>query len=66
MWKTIRINYDRILGIYSEIKTKLVPEESQDKTLVTKIMFGVFGIVPAFDKNFTTYMRNQQLNNCKF
>jgi len=59
-------NYDRILGIYDEIKTKLVPESSRDLTLVTKIMLGVLGIVPAFDENFTIFMREQHLSNCRF
>lgn len=59
-------NYERILEIYREIKNRLVPEESQDKTLVTKIMLGVFGMVPAFDQNFTTFMREQKLSGFKF
>jgi hypothetical protein len=59
-------NYDRILGIYDEIKGRLISEGSRDLTLVTKIMLGVLGIVPAFDGNFTTFMREQHLGNCKF
>lgn len=59
-------NYDRILGIYDEIKGRLVPESSRDLTLVTKIMLGVLGIVPAFDEYFTTFMRERPMSTCKF
>lgn len=59
-------NYDRILEIYRDIKGILVPNESQGKTLVTKIMLGVFGMIPAFDENFTTFMREQATSTCKF
>jgi hypothetical protein len=59
-------NYERILGIYNDINGILVPNESQGMTLVTKIMLGVFGMVPAFDENFTTFMRAQPTSTCRF
>lgn len=59
-------NYDRVLGVYDEIKGRLVPESSRDLTLVTKIMLGVLGIVPAFDEYFTTFIREQPMSTCKF
>ena len=59
-------NYDRILGAYDEIKGRLISEGSRDLTLVTKIMLGVLGIVPAFDEYFTTFIREQPKSICKF
>lgn len=58
--------YDMILGIYDEIKSRLIIDKSRDLTLVTKIMLGVLGIVPAFDEYFTTFMREQRMSTCKF
>lgn len=58
--------YDMILGIYDEIKSRLIIDKSRDLTLVTKIMLGVLGIVPAFDENFTIFMREQPMSTCKF
>lgn len=58
--------YDMILGIYDEIKSRLIIDKSRDLTLVTKIMLGVLGIVPAFDEYFTTFMRERPKSTCKF
>ncbi len=46
------VNIQIILKIYSDIKTLLVKEKSQDRTLVTKALLGIFGFIPAFDSYF--------------
>jgi hypothetical protein len=49
-------NIERLIKIYKDIKEKIqFPGENEASiTLVTKVMLGVFGNVPAFDINFTT------------
>jgi len=42
---------------YKEIRCAVVPSREAHLTLVTKIMLGVFGCVPAFDSRFTDTMR---------
>jgi len=57
-WKIDVDNYDSdnniatIIKIYSDIKDILITEDNAHLTLVTKILLGVFGFVPAFDKYF--------------
>ena len=43
---------DYIIKMYNEISKIIIEDHNQDKTLVTKIMLGVFGILPAYDENF--------------
>jgi hypothetical protein len=45
-------NYDLIVKIYSDVKNIVVEKGRADLTLVTKIMLGVYGFVPAFDTYF--------------
>lgn len=54
-------NYNLLLDIYEGIKNNIMPKKGSglfeerdhaDLTLVTKIMLGVYGFVPAFDSNF--------------
>jgi hypothetical protein len=42
---------------YDAIRCAVVPSREAHLTLVTKIMLGVFGCVPAFDSRFTDTMR---------
>jgi hypothetical protein len=42
---------------YKAIRFAVVPSRKAHLTLVTKIMLGVFGCVPAFDSRFTDTMR---------
>ena len=46
--ETIKI----ILEIYNNVKRLMVPIGRKDTTLVTKVLLGVFGFIPAFDDNF--------------
>lgn len=41
-----------VLGTYEEIKLALGIRRERHITLITKIMAGTFGCIPAFDKNF--------------
>jgi hypothetical protein len=45
-------NIKTIIDIYSEIKTCLIDGKHADLTLVTKVLLGVFGFIPAFDNFF--------------
>jgi hypothetical protein len=55
-----------ILDIYRNICQCFIPEKNQDTTLVTKIMLGVFGFIPAFDTYFSNYFRNTYYGLCGF
>lgn len=46
--------------IIEKVDGTLVEKEATD-TLVTKIMLGVFGNVPAYDDNFRRFLKNQSL-----
>lgn len=46
-------NIDKILDVYKGIKNKLFKDKKhKSETLITKIMLGVFGNIPAFDTYF--------------
>lgn len=52
-------NIERILEIYKGIREKILKEEKhKDSTLITKIMLGVFGNIPAFDQFFLKGMKS--------
>jgi hypothetical protein len=53
-----------ICDLYQEIKNRIIERNAQPHTLVTKIMLGVFGIVPAFDNNFKAFLRH--LSNSQY
>jgi len=42
----------KVIKIYEDIKEKVIEDDNQAKTLVTKIMLGTIGIVPAYDEYF--------------
>jgi len=71
IWEIDVDNYDlermeTIKEIYSKIKSKLIPKKKADLTLVTKILLGVFGFIPAFDDNFCKTFRNISNGDCGF
>ena len=41
-----------VIRIYEDIKDLIIEDDNQAKTLVTKIMLGTLGIVPAYDEYF--------------
>ena len=61
-------NSDIILSSYDKIKSLLMPKpESKtipSKTLVTKIMLGVFGCVPAYDRYFIETFKSDGVGFC--
>jgi hypothetical protein len=59
-------NIKIILHTYEEIKRHLVPSGNKDLTLVTKILLGVFGFIPAFDNNFCKSFRKIFRKQCGF
>lgn len=59
-------NIQLICDIYSEIKGKIIDGKSSDLTLITKIILGVFGFIPAFDQFFTNTFREIYGKDCGF
>ena len=51
-------NIQKIIEIYSEIKDTLIHNKQSDLTLITKVLLGVFGFVPAFDQYFCNTFRS--------
>ena len=50
-------NVVKLIEVYHSIKAIMVPEKKSHLTLVTKIMMGVLGNIPAYDKYFCDTMR---------
>lgn len=57
-------NIDLIMQIYGDIKDCLIKNNEKDLVLVTKILLGVFSIVPAYDTYFCETFR--EFSECKF
>jgi hypothetical protein len=56
-WKIDVDNYDNatieaIEEVYLEVRKRLIPKENTHLTVVTKVLLGVFGFIPAYDSNF--------------
>ena len=51
-------NIQEIIKIYSNIKGTLIKGKNTDLTLITKVLLGVFGFVPAFDQYFCDTFRS--------
>lgn len=50
--------FDLIKKMYDNISEKVIEDNKRGIVLITKIMLGVFGIVPAFDKYFCKCFKN--------
>jgi hypothetical protein len=60
-------NIKIILNIYNNVKQLLIENGNADLTLVTKILLGVFGFIPAFDQYFCNTFREIFADkNCGF
>jgi len=59
-------NIKLITDIYNEIKKRLIPNGNADLILVTKVLLGVFGFIPAFDTYFCDTFRNLFHGQCGF
>ena len=59
-------NIQRIISIYGELKDVLIDNANADLTLITKVLLGVFGFVPAFDNYFSETFRQISNGQCGF
>jgi hypothetical protein len=59
-------NIRRIISLYEGTKEELVEESNADLVLTTKLLLGVFGIVPAYDNYFTRTFRDMYRRRCAF
>ncbi len=55
-----RANIQVILDVYDQVRNIIIDNENNNRhiVLITKIMLGVFGCIPAFDQYFTNTFRN--------
>jgi len=58
--------FDLIKKIYDEISDKVIENNNRGIVLITKIMLGVFGIVPAFDDYFCKCFKKIDPNRSRF
>jgi len=71
VWEIDADNYNEknigtIIKIYKDIKICLKIKDSADLTLITKILLGVFGFIPAFDNYFSNSFRAIYGRQCGF
>lgn len=71
VWEIDTDNYDeyniqKIIKIYNDIKSLLIKNDNSDLTLITKIILGVFGFIPAFDNYFCNSFRTIYAGQCGF
>ena len=57
---------NRIIEIYERIKEKVIEGGNQSKTLVTKIMLGTIGVIPAYDEYFCKAFKEIDPTKSKF
>jgi hypothetical protein len=60
------LNIKKIIEIYSDLKAHFIPIGKTDLTLITKVLLGVFGFIPAFDNNFCNAFRRESNYQCGF
>ena len=71
VWEIDVDSYDRttiliIQEVYQEIKSRIIINDNADLTLITKILLGVFGFIPAFDNYFCSFFRALSNGDCGF
>jgi len=59
-------NIQTIIKIYNDIKICLIVKNNSDLTLITKVLLGVFGFIPAFDNFFCKSFREISGGQCGF
>lgn len=59
-------NMDIILEIYKQCKERLIHGNNAHLTLITKILLGVFGFVPAFDRYFKDAFSSISTSKCGY
>jgi len=61
-----QVNISKILEIYKKLDNLIVEGNSRSITLVTKMMLGIFGFVPAYDEYFCKTFRKIANEKCRF
>lgn len=71
--KDYKTKGSEIIELYKSIRKYIIPEgeKNRDITLVTKILLGVFAIVPAYDEYFSKTFKNRskeykEIKSCGF
>jgi hypothetical protein len=59
-------NIEVLMEVYEKLRSTLKCKNSAHLTLVTKIMLGVFGNVPAYDRYFCQTFKNVFIDDCAF
>ncbi len=59
-------NINKICRSYKDIQAIIIDNGNSHLTLVTKILLGVFGFVPAFDNYFSNTFRGMFKDECRF
>lgn len=59
-------NIQKVIKIYKDVKFCLINKDNSDLTLITKILLGVFGFIPAFDNYFCNSFRAFSGGQCGF
>ena len=59
-------NIEKILDIYDSINKRIIPKNCKHLTLITKVMLGVFGCIPAYDNYFIKSFKSIFKNECGF
>jgi hypothetical protein len=71
IWEIDLDTYDdttilKILEIYQKTKEAIITKENTHLTLITKILLGVFGFIPAYDQYFCNTFRKIFEKKCGF
>ena len=71
IWKIDIDNYnvqsnEKIIEIYTKTKEIIITEDNSHLTLITKILLGVFGFIPAYDKYFCKTFSELYKGKCGF
>jgi len=59
-------NYEKIVEIYKKLYISVMKFGCRDVTLITKMMLGIFGIVPAYDEFFCKSFKRISNDRCSF
>ncbi len=59
-------NISKIIKIYDKTKEIIVPKENKHVVLVTKVLLGVFGFIPAYDQYFCKTFKKIFKGKCAF
>ncbi|WP_326981055.1 hypothetical protein VUJ46_12285 [Chryseobacterium sp. MYb264] len=59
-------NIQKIIEIYNNSKRLIIDKNNSHLTLITKILLGVFGFIPAFDQFFCKTFKTLFYNKCGF